>query len=335
LIGFANVVPFQYRIPGPWLLRAWQHLNFPPLEALMGGFDVFHAMASIAPPRLGGKCVLTVHDLYFKIKPEHCDTLGGLYLEKTFERSLRRADAIIAVSNATKRDLLRFYPDLPAHKARVVYEGVDPRLKPVDDQERLRLFRSEFCLPEVYILTVSTLEPRKNLPGLFQSYAALKRLYAHPPPLVVVGVRGWKSAGIFHALEDLKLEVGRDVVFTDYVPHKHMPLIFAAARLFVFPTLHEGFGLPLLEAMASGAPAVASSVDALREIGGDAALFVDPNDPEGMARAIKSLLVSGERRREMRQRGLETAKRFTWKLAARKTLRVYEEVTSGRMKDEG
>jgi glycosyltransferase involved in cell wall biosynthesis len=326
---FPNVRPIRRRIPGPLLWRAWQYTNLPPAEWLVGRFDLIHGMNAILPPRFRGAAVLTVHDLYFRHHPEHCDALGGLYLAATMERSLRRADRVIAVSHATRRDLLALFPGaIEPERIEVIWEAAHPHLRPVRDEEVLRLFRSEYCLPDDYILTVSTLEPRKNLPALFEAYRRLRERYAEPPKLVVTGIRGWKSTGIYQTLDRLGL-VG-EVIFTDYIDDRVLPHLYSAARLFVFPTLFEGFGLPLLEAMACGTPVLASDVAALREIGGDAAVFVPPTDAEGWAEAMKRLLRSSEERADMAARGLTNAARFSWRRAARKTMAVYEAALADR-----
>jgi len=320
---------YRYGIPGPWLQRCWRYLRFPPLEAFIGGFDVLHATASFLPARWSGRSVLTVHDLYFLDAPDETDKLGGKLLAKTLPADLKRADAIIAVSVATKRDLRRHFPEIPERKIHVIYEAADPRMVPVDDEQRLALFRSEYALPDVYILAVGTIEPRKNLPALFAAYRYLKDIYAVPPPLVVVGMRGWKSGPTYQALTALEL-TQHDVVFTDYVPHEHMPLIYAGARMFVFPSKAEGFGLPLVEAMACGLPVVASDIPVFREIAGDAASYAPPDQPELIAQEIAALLRSREKRRAAAQASVVRARRFDWSLTAQKTLRLYEAVVQGR-----
>jgi len=321
-----NVRRRRWRIPGPWLLTGWEKLHFPPLEILTGSFDLYHSTSSIVAPHWAGRRVVTVHDLYFERHPEHCHALGGLYLARTLRKGLEKADRIIAVSHATRRDLVERY-GISTDRIEVIYEGVDPRFLPIDNRKLVDTFRTEYCLPESFILTVGTLEPRKNLPGLLQAYARLKEIYAVPPPLVIVGIRGWKTTGIYETLTELK--IADDVIFTDYVDDQHMPLIYNAAKLFVFPSFFEGFGLPVLEAMACGLPVATSNADALTEIAGEAALFFDPSKPEEMAQAMRRLLSSKTARQDYVGRGLERAAQFNWRLTARKTIRCYEKVMAG------
>lgn len=322
----ANVRRYHWKLPGPYLLRSWQWLRFPPMELFTGPFDIFHAPASIVAPRVAGKFVITVHDLYFKRHPEHCDTMGGLYLASTLERGLRAADRIIAVSNTTRRDLQRFY-QVSSHKIDVIYEGVDERFSVINNDVLIQNFRTEYCLPETFILTVGTLEPRKNFIGLLEAYARLREIYAVPPPLVVVGLRGWKATGIYASIARLKLE--NSVIFTDYVDDQHLPLIYNAARFFVFPSFFEGFGLPIIEAMACGLPVTCSNAEALQEVAGDAALFFDPHSRESMAQAMRRMLSSRSTREELREKGIERATLYKWRLTARKTIRTYERALSG------
>jgi glycosyltransferase involved in cell wall biosynthesis len=321
LLEAPNVRARRWRIPGPILWKSWRRLRLPPLELLTGSFDLYHSTSSVIAPRLGGKCVVTIHDLYFERHPEHCDPLGGIYLANTLRKRLQFADRIIAVSNTTKRDLIELY-EVPPEKIDVIYEGVSDRFRPIEDRQLLDTFRNEYCLPEVYMLAVGTLEPRKNLEGLFRAYSHLKSIFSHPPPLVVVGLRGWKTTGIYKTMVELGIE--DDVIFTDYVHDEHMPLIYNAARLFVMPTFFEGFGLPVVEAMACGTPVACSDISTLREVAGEAALFFDPNDPESIAGTIRKFLSSKKKREQFAREGLERSTRFSWRLTARKTIRCYE-----------
>jgi glycosyltransferase involved in cell wall biosynthesis len=179
-----------------------------------------------------------------------------------------------------------------------------------------------------YCLFVGNLEPRKNLPRLIEAFGLLRRHGLAPadlPQLVLAGTRGWLSSGIFRAAAGQGLEAP-DIVFTGYVPPADLPALYAGAACFVFPSLYEGFGLPVLEAMACGTPVVASTASSLPEVAGDAALLVDPHDVEGLAGALRRLWGDAELRADLRERGLQRATLYSWERTARLTLDVYERV---------
>ena len=230
---------------------------------------------------------------------------------------------MIAVSENTKKDVLDHYPE-NADKISVVYPGCDPCFQAPENPAR-PLLPGQADLPEHYILTVGTLEPRKNLVRLLQSFQLLQQRFPQlPQKLLVAGARGWRYAGVFAALKELGLE--NSVIFTDYLSHDELIAIYRGADLFVFPSLYEGFGLPPLEAMAMGIPVVSSGAGSLIEVVGDAARIIDPKDPEDICRGMAEVLLDCDRQRLMRQAGKKRAENFSWDKAARETLAIYREV---------
>ena len=249
--------------------------------------------------------VVTIHDLTFKRFPEllQKETLDNL--EALMTREVALADAVICVSESTRRDLLHFYQIDPA-RAVTVHSGLPKLPSPLPVPG----------LPEHYLLFVSTVEPRKNLGVLLDAYARLRATGRYGGSLVVAGKVGWKSESIARRLRE------PGVVHLDYVPAAQLETLYRRADLFVFPSIYEGFGFPLLEAMALGTPVIAADSSSLPEIGGDAALYFQPSDMVGLTTAIERVLGDSSLRSEMIARGKAQAARFRWEDAAEKTMEV-------------
>jgi glycosyltransferase involved in cell wall biosynthesis len=265
-----------------------------------------------------------VHDLGYHYYPEAHTLFQNAYLRWSTRHNARNATHVLADSEATRQDLVRYY-HIPLAKIAVVYPGRDETLVPVVDPEALALVRAHYDLAEPYLLYVGTLHPRKNLVRLVQAFALL--LGSVPPgrvniQLVVAGQKGWLYDEVFAQVRKLGL-TGR-VVLTGYVPDADLPALLSGALAFVFPSLYEGFGLPVLEAMACGTPVICSNVSSLPEVAGDAALLVDPLDTESLAEAMAKLVTDEGLRQELVERGLRQMQRFSWRRCARETLDVLE-----------
>ncbi|HUV05756.1 MAG TPA: glycosyltransferase family 1 protein, partial [Armatimonadota bacterium] len=238
-------------------------------------------------------------------------------------RAVKKADAIIAISESTKRDIVELL-GAPEHKIYTTLLGVDPPYRPVSDERKERVAR-EHGLGHSTILYLGTLEPRKNIPALLAAFSqARKSSPAKDCTLVLAGGKGWFFNQTFKLVEDLGLK--ESVRFTGYVPAEDLPALYSAATVFVYPSLHEGFGLPPLEAMACGTPVITSNASSLPEVVGDAGIMVDPYNVEELAGAILRVLCDPDLRQEMSAKGLERAKKFSWEETARQTLKVYERV---------
>ncbi|MBN1518113.1 glycosyltransferase family 4 protein [Candidatus Sumerlaeota bacterium] len=323
----ARCIRRRGRIPGPWLLSAWQALEWPPLESLIGQVDLFHAPATYIPPQRSGARVTTVHDLWFYEQPEHCDRWGGRYLAKRLRKAAGWMDAIISVSEYTARET-RERLGIPSERVHVAHPGVDARFRPVA-LDGARRHPALAGLPETYLLSVSTMEPRKNFPGLLEAYARLLADEPGAPALVLTGLR--PAAGAFSAEQTQRLSQpplqGR-VFFTGYLPDDALPALYSRATLFVMPSFCEGFGLPLLEAMACGAPVACSQGSALDESGGAAAWRFDPNDPDSIAATLLDALRDSAALHARAEEGKRHAAKFSWEQCAQKTLKVYRSVVS-------
>jgi glycosyltransferase involved in cell wall biosynthesis len=288
------------------------------LELLPRRIDLLHSPDFI-PPKFGAKkYVITVHDLAFLLY-EDIQTADSLrYYAGGIRRAVRQADRIIAVSAATRDDLMRLL-DIPSQKISVIWEGLHPQFRPIPDDEA-RPVLDRYHLPEKYMLFVGTIEPRKNIPNLLRAFAMLK----DRPKLVLAGQKGWLSDETFDTIH--KLNLGEEVIWLDGVPFADLPALYSGAMLHILPSLYEGFGFPPLEAMACGTATIVSDRGALREISGEAAIFIDPDSPESIAAAIEALLRDDTQRTEQVTRGLDHVKQFTWRSTAEKTLALYQEV---------
>jgi glycosyltransferase involved in cell wall biosynthesis len=304
----------------PWRMAVWlgqlARLGF---DRLVPGCELFHATEHLLLPLRKPPTVLTVHDLIFQLFPKHHKRLNRWYLNAAMPLYCRRADGIICVSEHSKADLVRVWKIDPA-KVHVVYEAADSHFRPMP-LEHVAAIRERYGLPQRYLLTVGTVEPRKNLSRLLEALSLLRR-QGDDVRLVVVGRRGWLYHDFFASLE--KLEPRHAVIMPGFVPDEDLPAVYSGATLTVLASLYEGFGLPILESMACGTPVVSSRASSLPELGGDAICYFDPQNVEEMATVIKKVWGDAALRQKMRQQGFVQAARFSWDRTAGETMRVYE-----------
>ncbi len=287
------------------------------------GADLAHGPVFVGPLAAPCPVVVTVHDLSFLRYPYLFRPANRLYLRLFTRLSLRRARRVIAVSAHAAEETTRLL-GVPREKIRVVYHGVDPVFRPLGGEE-VAVFRARRGLPNRFVLFVGTLEPRKNLVRLIEAFA--RSGADEGTALVLAGARGWYDEEIFATVE--RLGLSSRVHFPGYVPNDELPLWYNAADLFAYPSLYEGFGLPVLEAQACGTPVLTSAASALPEAAGDGALLVDPTDVEAIADGLHRLLTDEPLREGLRQRGLEHAARFSWPRTAAETVAVYQEAIAG------
>jgi len=294
-----------------------------PGQVARARLALLHGLAFVSPLACPCPTVVTVHDLSFALFPEYFRGPNGLYLRLMTRISCRRAAHVIALSENTRADLLRLY-GLPAERVTAVPNGVGAAFYPRPCGERAE-FKRTHKLPESFILFVDTLEPRKNLVALVKAFAILHARHS-ALKLILVGGKGWYHDQIFGAVERLGLE--DQVVFAGYVPDADLPLWYNAASVFAFPSRYEGFGFPVLEALACGLPTITSTAASLPEVAGDAALLVPPDDVSALADALHRALTDGALRQELSAQGPARAAQFTWEAAARRTASIYQQVLS-------
>jgi glycosyltransferase involved in cell wall biosynthesis len=286
--------------------------------------DLLHALAFVTPLFSPCPSVVTIYDLSFLLYPESFKRSKRSYLGLFTRFSVRRARRIIAISESTKRDVVRLL-GVPPEKVETVYCGLDEAFHPLAE-DQVAAFRSKRGLPERFILFVGTIEPRKNVTRLIEAFADL-RFAICDLRLVIGGAKGWFYQDVFARVRELGLE--GEVMFPGYIPVSELPLWYNAAELFVYPSLYEGFGLPPLEAMACGTPVVVANTSSLPEVVGEAGLTVDPLDVKGLAEAIRWVLDDEALRQEMRERGLQRGHGFSWTKTAQETVQVYRRAMEG------
>jgi glycosyltransferase involved in cell wall biosynthesis len=311
---------------GPWRRILWEQTY---LAAVTRKMDLVHGLAFAVPFMSSCPTVVTVHDLSFLRHPSAFRPFNRTYLSLITQASTRRAARVIAVSASTRQDVITLC-GVPAEKVVVVPNGVTPEFSPADPAE-VSAFRQRKGLPERYILFLGTLEPRKNLVRLLDAYALLHARAQGAsapavPPLVIAGGKGWFYQEIFARVSALGL-IGQ-VTFPGFVPAEELPWWYRGAALFVYPSLFEGFGLPVLEAMACGTPTITSRASSLPEVAGDGAIMVDPEDVEDLAEAMYQVLTTPDLARQLHATGLRQASRFPWSLTAAATREVYRSVLS-------
>ncbi len=345
-----------------WLMRLWQRFRLPiPVELIVGKVDLFHSPDFTLPPTLPGvPTLLTVHDLSFVRDPDSAWPSLRAFLNKAVPRSVQRATHVLADSLATKNDLIELF-GTPAEKITVLYSGVEARFAPVRDQVEIDRVCAKYHLPRPFILSVGTLQPRKNYARLIEAFAELIKHPERSPSgakskdasvgdgasfdstsfrsgrltsdyyLVITGGKGWMYESIFEQVKSLGLE--NRVHFPGFVDDADLPTLYSAANLFAYVSLYEGFGLPLLEAMACGTPVIASNVSSLPEVVGDVGLQVDPRDVADVTRALRTMIEQSDVRATSIAAGLDRARTFTWEKAARELLAIYDHISVPKKKD--
>jgi glycosyltransferase involved in cell wall biosynthesis len=312
-----------------WLHILWQRLRLPvPIQAVTGSLDLFHSPDFVLPPVGRTPAILTVHDLSFMRVPE-CYVPGfRSYLEKAVSRGVRRARRILADSKSTQLDKKELRGGEPG-RGTVLYPGVEGRFRPIGETRVLDRVRASYGLPNHFVLGLGTLQPRKNFVGLIEAFA---QLLAHSHSanddlhLVIVGGEGWLAEDIPAAVTRWGLNERVRVV--GFVRDTDLPGLYNLASVFAFPTLYEGFGLPVLEAMACGTPVVAADNSSLPEAVGDAGLLVPTNDPPALAQALSRLLSESILRDRVVAAGLKQACKFTWAQSAQQLLSIYRSLGS-------
>jgi glycosyltransferase involved in cell wall biosynthesis len=307
----------------PFMRLVWEQISFPLLVKNQH-LDLLHSLHYTMPLAYPGRTVVTFHDMTFFLFPHH-HTLPKRYFFRFFIRlSSRKATALIADSENTRQDTIRLAGVSPG-KIFTVPLGVTQEFRLILDKTIRQHVRQKYHLPQHFILFVGTIEPRKNLPILLQAYASVAdQITDHR--LVVVGPMGWMVNKIIE--QSGQLSISDKLDFTGYVEQEDLPLIYNLADVFIYPSVYEGFGLPVLEAMACGTPVITSNVSSMPEIVGDAGVLITPNDSRTLAQSMLELINDPITRQRLSIKGQERAAAFSWKRTAEKTVEVYRQVLS-------
>lgn len=292
------------------------------------GLDLLHSPDFIPPFRRNCKSVITIHDLAFLLYPHFLTKESARYYGQ-IDQAWRKTDHIIAVSETTKKDSIRML-GIPEKKITVIHEAANPIYRRLPEDEVQQHINQKYNFGKKFILFVSTIEPRKNLPGLLHAYRRLRDEYKREELLVLAGANGWLWEEVYETVSKLNLD--DTVVFLGRVSSQDLVYLYNAACMLVHPSFYEGFGLTTLEAMNCGTPVIASNTSALPEVVGDAATLIDPHDVDGLTVAMWRLLTDRELKNHYIQKGLKRARKFSWEKAARRTLEIYHKVVKGQIK---
>ncbi|PID57163.1 hypothetical protein CSB45_08000 [candidate division KSB3 bacterium] len=327
VLGWQDVAPPHLRpciLPFPFL---WAQVRLP-FEFRQHPQDLYFFPSSVIPLlNQPSNSVVTVHDLAFLFFQDYFSPLLRSWLKLATERSVRKAQKVIAVSEATRQDILAYYQTDP-EKVKVVHHGVAKAFQP-QTAASIEAVKQRYAIDGDYLLCVGTLQQRKNIPRLLHAFYLLKQKHQHSQKLVLVGrkLADLPETEIFSTLKRLSLE--QEVIWTGYIDRAEMPAIMSGAELFVFPSLYEGFGMPVLEAMACGTPVACSNTSSLPEVIGDHGVVFDPYSVDDMTETLHYVLQKEDLRRKLSELGVLRAARFSWDSCARKTLAVLESVGQG------
>jgi len=307
-------------LPEAWIRHLWFESRIPR-HRLLGKVDVLHSTTFCCPPVHSGKLVVTIYDVSFIHYPECHTEANRLHcLTGTLESSME-ADRIIAISQNTKKDLVEYF-NVQEDRIAVIPLAAREEFHPRPIEEVKAFVAKRWGLDRPYLLSVGTVEPRKNLRHLIRVYCGLPEEIRNDYQLVIAGGGGWLSSDIYQWIVEIGAE--SSIHFLGYVLND-LPWLYCGAACFVYPSLYEGFGMPPLEAMASGVPVITSNTSSLPEVVGDAALLVDPQSEKELRSAIVRVVSDPTLRQSLSEKGLDQARKFSWEQIAKDTLKVYEE----------
>lgn len=283
--------------------------------------DIFHGLRYYVPPAGKTKVVTTFHDIFALVIPDTFQSKTASDRNMWYKRAVERSDAIIAVSGATKDDLMRMF-NLSEKRIKVVHEAAGSIFKPVTEQDELTKVRKKYSLDYKYLFALASHPVRKNTENILRAMSQLIKQDKCNHKLVFFGGGDARRKQWTPLMQDLGIE--NDVVFLQNVPTEDLPALYSMADIYLYPSLYEGFGIPILEAMGCGTPVITSNLSAMPEVAGDAGLLVDPKSVDELGKAISSLLSDSEKRKKLSELGQKQAKKYSWERTARETMAVYE-----------
>lgn len=299
----------------------WDHIGIP-MSVKADAIDVLFCPKNIIPPLVKCKTVITILDLGY-VAGNYYPFIDSLYMNIGMRYSTRKANAVIAISNSTKSDLVSYFGVKPG-KIHAIHLAADESYRLLNDKILLDGIRNKYELPSSFILSVASLHRRKNLPNLIKAFSILKKQMRIEHKLVLIGAPSWKYVEIIREME--VLSAAGDIIWLQSIPEEDLSAVYNLADVLVYPSLYEGFGLPVLEAMACGCPVVCSNTSSLPEVAGNAALLVDPMNVSDIADGVYRVLSDKNLRDDLKDKGLRRASQFSWEKTARETLRVITNV---------
>ncbi len=323
LSQYKNVTIYQFRLPPTLLQILWNQLRLIPIEMLIGKCDIFHTSDWTQPPTVSAKTITTVHDLTPFLHPEwHHPKVINAHRRKMSWAS-KKCSQFICVSQNTQSDLLKLFPKIDKSKTTVIYESAESKysqflkLSTKIQEKKKDVIKKQYGL-ENFILAQGTREPRKNLDRLIKAFLIFRKKYPNTKTeLAITGKYGW---GNDISTKDSNIKI------LGFIPEKDMVALHASAICLVYPSLYEGFGLPIIKSLKVGTPVITSNNSSLKEIASECAILVDPMSENDIAKAIEKITQSSKLRQQLSQKGIEVAKKFSWKKTAQQTLQVYNSI---------
>lgn len=300
--------------------RIWRFMPIKYNVLFRNDADIYQFFNFIVPTNISGKVITTIHDLTYILHPETMDKKNRERLKKDMVNTVKRADYILTISENSKSDIIK-YLNIPDYKITVIYPGVDDIYKQVLDEKHIEKIKRKYNIIGRYLLYLGTLEPRKNIETIIKSYNDFIKSSDEDIKLVLAGKKGWLYDSIFNLVSEYGLE--NDVIFTDYVDDSDKPALYQGAEIFLFPSLYEGFGIPVAEAMASRTPVITSNSSSLPEVAGDSAIMTEPLDYIKISESIKKILTDSNIRQNMIENGIRQVERFNWDDSAEKLRKIY------------
>jgi len=303
--------------------RVWRYLPIQYNWLFQPKADIYHFFNFIIPPYIKGKTIVTIYDMVYEKFPETMERKNYLKLKRELKRSAHQSDIIITISENSKKEIIE-YLDVEPSKIKIIYPGIDHELFNKDiDEDQKNIIRKKYKLPDRYALYLGNLEPRKNVKSIIKGIAEYNHNYHDNLLLVIAGESGWMYEPIYKTIQEYKMD--HNIVFTGYIDEVDKPAIYKMSEIFLFPSLYEGFGIPVLEAMASGVPVITSNTSSLPEVVGDAAILVNPQNVENIVNSIFSLNNNQKLRNDLIQKGLAQSKKYNWKSSATNLYTIYRD----------
>lgn len=300
--------------------RIWRCMPIKYNVLFRNDADIYQFFNFIVPTNISGKVITTIHDLTYILYPETMDKKNRERLKKDMINTVNRVDYILTISENSKNDIIK-YLNIPEDKITVIYPGVDEIYKQVLDEKHIEKIKRKYNIIGRYLFYLGTLEPRKNIETIIKSYNDFIKSSDEDIKLVLAGKKGWLYDSIFNLVSEYGLE--NNVVFTDYVDDSDKPALYQGAEIFLFPSLYEGFGIPVAEAMASRTPVITSNSSSLPEVAGDSAIITEPLDYRKISESIKKILRDSNIRQKMIENGIKQVEKFNWDDSAEKLRKIY------------